>query len=169
MQSTLSLTFSPGLVRVLSIRNISSFGQLSKICGTDKTVGNKAGYTATDVACRWAGAIFEVARPFGQEQWGQRNKIIKKSKVWPTDQPTNRPTDKAGCRVACTWLKSFFETECVSHEWFNGRPARPSQIVFLPNFPSQTTYKIEYIKKQWIKMEYIERQSKRFVRFPRMN
>ena len=42
---------------------------------------NKAGYTATPVACRWAGAIFEVTRPFGQEQWGQRNKIIKKSKV----------------------------------------------------------------------------------------
>ena len=29
---------------------------------------NKAGYTATDVACGWAGAIFEVTRPFGQEQ-----------------------------------------------------------------------------------------------------
>ena len=29
---------------------------------------NKAGYTATEVACGWAGAIFEVARPFGQEQ-----------------------------------------------------------------------------------------------------
>ena len=28
----------------------------------------KAGYTATDVACEWAGAIFEVTRPFGQEQ-----------------------------------------------------------------------------------------------------
>ena len=29
---------------------------------------NKAGYTATEVACGWAGAIFEVTRPFGQEQ-----------------------------------------------------------------------------------------------------
>ena len=70
---------------------------------------NKAGYTATEVACWWAGAIFEVTRPFGQEQGGQTNKIIKKSKVWPTDrptdQPTDRPTDKAGCRVACTRLK----------------------------------------------------------------
>ena len=28
---------------------------------------NKAGYTATEVACGWAGAIFEVTRPFGQE------------------------------------------------------------------------------------------------------
>ena len=28
---------------------------------------NKAGYTATEVVCGWAGAIFEVTRPFGQE------------------------------------------------------------------------------------------------------
>ena len=28
---------------------------------------NKAGYTATEVACGWAGAVFEVTRPFGQE------------------------------------------------------------------------------------------------------
>ena len=33
-----------------------------------KLVLNKAGYTATEVACWWAGAIFEVPRPFGQEQ-----------------------------------------------------------------------------------------------------
>ena len=43
---------------------------------------------ATQVASRWAGAIFEVTRPFGQEQLGQRNTIIKKS-----DRPTNQPTD----------------------------------------------------------------------------
>ena len=30
--------------------------------------GNKAGYTATEVACGWAGAIFEVTGAFGQEQ-----------------------------------------------------------------------------------------------------
>ena len=29
---------------------------------------NKAGYTASEVACGWAGAIFEVTRPFWQEQ-----------------------------------------------------------------------------------------------------
>ena len=29
---------------------------------------NKAGYTATKVACGWAGAIFEVIKPFGQDQ-----------------------------------------------------------------------------------------------------
>ena len=51
---------------------------------------NKTGYTATLVACRWAGAIFEVTRPFGQEQCGQRIKDIKKVKCdQPTDQPTN--------------------------------------------------------------------------------
>ena len=33
-----------------------------------KTKKNKAGYTATEVACEWAGATFEVARSFGQEQ-----------------------------------------------------------------------------------------------------
>ena len=27
---------------------------------------NKAGYTATPVACGWAGAIFEVSKAFGQ-------------------------------------------------------------------------------------------------------
>ena len=31
-------------------------------------LGNKAGYTATPVACGWAGAIFEVILSFGQEQ-----------------------------------------------------------------------------------------------------
>ena len=52
---------------------------------------NKAGYTATEVACGWAGATFEVTRPFGQDQWGQKNKIIKKIK---RDGTTNRPTDR---------------------------------------------------------------------------
>ena len=31
-----------------------------------KIITNKAGYTATEVACGWAGAIFEVTRPFRQ-------------------------------------------------------------------------------------------------------
>ena len=29
---------------------------------------NKAGYTATPVACEWAGAVIEVTSSFGQEQ-----------------------------------------------------------------------------------------------------
>ena len=60
---------------------------------SSRVIQNKAGYTATEVACGWAGAIFEVTRTFGQKQFGQRNKIIKKVKC-------DRPTDKAGCRVA---------------------------------------------------------------------
>ena len=39
---------------------------------------NKAGYTATPVACGWAGAIFEVTKAFGQKQYGHRVKKIKK-------------------------------------------------------------------------------------------
>ena len=47
-------------------------GGFFEIFGTLNT--NKAGYTATEVACGLAGAIFEVTRPFGQEQWGQKIK-----------------------------------------------------------------------------------------------
>ena len=43
-------------------------------------VSNKARFTATEVACGWSPG-FEVTGPFGQEQGGQSNKIIKKSKV----------------------------------------------------------------------------------------
>ena len=40
---------------------------------------NKVGYTASPVACGWAGAVFEVTWSFGQEQWGQRpQKPLKK-------------------------------------------------------------------------------------------
>ena len=35
-------------------------------------VKKKAGYTATPVACGWAGAIIEVSGAFGQEQLGQK-------------------------------------------------------------------------------------------------
>ena len=41
---------------------------------------NKAGYMATQVVRRWAGAIFEVTRAFGQKQYGQRIKDMKKVK-----------------------------------------------------------------------------------------
>ena len=64
---------------------------------------NKARYTITPVACRWAGALFEVSKTFGQEQYGQKH---QKSKVWRKDGRTNGWTDKAGCRVVCTQLKS---------------------------------------------------------------
>ena len=39
---------------------------------------NKAGYTATPVACGWAGAIFELTRALEQEQCGQRIKNTSK-------------------------------------------------------------------------------------------
>ena len=47
----------------------------------ERILKNKAGYSATEVACGWAGAIFEVTRLVGQEQGGQSDKIIKNSKV----------------------------------------------------------------------------------------
>ena len=49
---------------------------------------NKVGYTATQVACGWTGAIIELTTPFGQEQC--QKKIIKMVKF---DQPTNRQMD----------------------------------------------------------------------------
>ena len=75
-----------------------------------KTWENKARYTTTEVACGWVGAIFEVTRSFGQEQCGQRNRIIGISKCDQlTDQPTNRPTnqrtDRASYRGAMAHLK----------------------------------------------------------------
>ena len=39
---------------------------------------SRAEYMATPVACGWAGAIFEVSRPFGKEQLRHRIKNIKK-------------------------------------------------------------------------------------------
>ena len=54
---------------------------------------NKAGYTATEVACGWAGAIFEVTGAYGQKQFGQKAQKRQKSSVMdgPTDGPTNGP------------------------------------------------------------------------------
>ena len=42
---------------------------------------NKAGYTATTVACGWAGAVFEVTKAFGHEQRAKdRRNIMNKVK-----------------------------------------------------------------------------------------
>ena len=51
---------------------------------------NKAGYTATLVACGWAGAVLEkVTLASGQELYAQKAKNHQKSKGdRPTDQPT---------------------------------------------------------------------------------
>ena len=46
------------------------FTQLHNVASAEnlRVEKNKAGYTATDVACGWAGAILEVTGTFGQEQ-----------------------------------------------------------------------------------------------------
>ena len=50
----------------------------------------KVGYTATLVACGWAGAVLEkVTRVSGQEPYAQKAQKRRKSK-----KGTNRPTDR---------------------------------------------------------------------------
>ena len=44
--------------------------------GHDASSQNRARYMATEVACGKAGGILEVTRPFGQEQYGQRNCVV---------------------------------------------------------------------------------------------
>ena len=61
---------------------------------------NKAGYTATPVACGWAGAVFELLEHLGRSSEAKDRKNIKKVKWGPTNRPTDRPTDEAGYRVA---------------------------------------------------------------------
>ena len=71
---------------------ISCEGAISRMSFyTSSLKNNKAGYTVTLVVCGWAGAIFEVARPFGQELYAQRIKIIKKVKC---DRPTDKQTEQ---------------------------------------------------------------------------
>ena len=55
---------------------------------------NKAGYTATPVACGWAGAKIEVTHHLGRSSEAKNRKNPKK------DGQTNGRTDKARCRVA---------------------------------------------------------------------
>ena len=59
---------------------------------------NKAEYTATLVACGWAGAVLEkVNRASGQELYAQKAQKRQKSKKGtnqPTNQPTNGPTKR---------------------------------------------------------------------------
>ena len=61
---------------------------------------NKAGYTASPVACGWAGAVFELLKHLGKCSEAKDRKNIKKVKWGPTDRPTDQRTDKAGCSVA---------------------------------------------------------------------
>ena len=75
-----------------------------KVKFSKHTKKNKAGYTATPVACGWAGAIFEISGAFGQERYSQKTHKRRKSKVWwmdgPMDGPMDGQTNKVGCRVA---------------------------------------------------------------------
>ena len=41
---------------------------IERVTTVNSVIKNKAGYTATPVACGWAGAVIEVTRSFGQEQ-----------------------------------------------------------------------------------------------------
>ena len=56
---------------------------------------NKAGYTATLVACGWAVAVLEkVTRAFGEECKLEKLKNAKEQGTnLPTYQPIDRPTD----------------------------------------------------------------------------
>ena len=67
-ESNFDNSFSFGLSRRLYNKYFYSY-EFLKIFSI-----NKAGYTANEVACGWAGAIFEVTRPFVYEQCGQRIK-----------------------------------------------------------------------------------------------
>ena len=48
---------------------------------------NKAGYTATPVACGWAGAVFELLKHLGRSSDAKDRKNIKKKENG--DQSTN--------------------------------------------------------------------------------
>ena len=55
---------------------------------------NKAGYTATPVACGWAGAVIELLEHLGRSSEAKDRKNIKKVKWGPTDRRTDGPTDR---------------------------------------------------------------------------
>ena len=59
-----------------------------------RRVKNKAGYTATLVACGWAGAVMEkVTGELGRSSELKTLKNAKKVKWGPNDRPTDRPTN----------------------------------------------------------------------------
>ena len=102
---TLQLSHQFYQTRFIQSRDMLENVKMSKL--TAKFQMNKAGYTATEVACGWAGAIFEVTSPFRQQQWSPKIKIIKKVKC---DQPTDRPT-KRGVESRSTRLKRMKKKE----------------------------------------------------------
>ena len=76
-------------------------------------------------------------------KWLWTTKSNEKSKVWPVDQRTDRRTDKAGCRVACTRLKS----ESVT------RAARNAQGFF--SFCSQSVNRRDFCWSGWLSGSFL--------------
>ena len=50
----------------------------------------KAGYTATPVACGWAGTVFELREHLGKSSDAKDSKNIKEVKWGPTDERKGR-------------------------------------------------------------------------------
>ena len=77
----------------MSVENVRA--DISLTVKTNKKK-NKAENTATPVACGRGGAVLK------KEHLGKSSRLknAKKVKRGPTDQPTDRRTDIAGCRVA---------------------------------------------------------------------
>ena len=63
-----------------------------------KFVNIKAGYTDTEVAHRWIGAV--IKKIIWAEALMQKPPIKAQRAVLPTDRPTIQLTDKVGYRVA---------------------------------------------------------------------
>ena len=70
----------------------------------------KAGFTASKVACGWAGAVMEHVNSNiwagAVMQKTPKNAVNAEKGNRVTDYPTDGPTNIAGCRVASTRLKS---------------------------------------------------------------
>ena len=75
---------------------------------------NKAVYTASSVACFWAGAVTLLPPALKQSFCADSARFRTSGTDRPMDRPTDRPTDRVTYRVACTRLKNkrfwFFES-----------------------------------------------------------
>ena len=85
------LHFSINLFGRIKAGCITSFAALGWDCAV---MLNKAGYTATPVACGWAGAVIELTKAFGQELLAQKAQKRRKGKKGTSKERTDRPTDR---------------------------------------------------------------------------
>ena len=71
----------------LAVAMITSLA--TEICGVDFLIlhFNEAGYTATPVACGWAGAEFELLEHLGRSSEAKDHKNKNEVKWRPTDRP----------------------------------------------------------------------------------